>query len=73
MYKRFASFDKAKNVFFRLAVCYIFSWIALMKGYSQHGADEEVLVSLEKMQLEGVSPNAVTFAYIVKACRTYEL
>lgn len=69
MYIKSASFEEAEHVFYRLAVRDVFSWTALVKGYSEHGVCEEALVSLEKMRLEGVSPNAVTFSYILKACR----
>lgn len=69
MYVKFASFNEAKQVFYGLSVRDIFSWTTLLKCYSQIGASEEALVSVGKMRLDGVFPNLVAFAYIVKACR----
>ena len=44
------------------------SWTVLIAGYVQHGCAQEALYKFENMQQEGFSPNAVTFACILKAC-----
>ena len=50
----------------------VVSWNALVTGYSLHGYGNNVLDCLEKMQLEGLSPNAITFICILKACCSLE-
>ena len=44
------------------------SWSALIKGYTHNGKDHEALSCLEQMRAEGISPNAITFISILKAC-----
>lgn len=46
----------------------VITWTALIEGYSKHGYSEEALQCLEEMQLERVSPNAITFDSSLKAC-----
>ena len=44
------------------------SWTTLIVGYVQHRHAEEGLNCFERMKIQGVSPDAVTFAYGLKAC-----
>ena len=46
----------------------VFSWSALISGYVQMGKAHEALNCFERMQREGISPNAVTYTSILKAC-----
>mgnify|MGYP000594911397 CR=1 FL=1 len=43
-------------------------WNTLISGYAQQGKAHEALGCFEKLQNEGLFPNSVTFACILKAC-----
>eukprot|EP00250_Pteridium_aquilinum_P019913 c24623_g2_i1 orf=596-1288(+) len=68
MYGKFGLLDKAQQVFDKIHDPNVVSWTALIAGYAEHGQGEKALECFEKMQKEGVSPNAVTFVCILKAC-----
>ena len=71
MYAICGKLEKAQTVN-DLSVQDVVSWNALVTGYSLHGCGKDVLDCLEKMQLEGLSPNAITFICILKACCSLE-
>ena len=68
MYARCGELVMAQNVFDKLHEHDIVSWTALMLGYTDHGHGDEALKCYELSHLEGLFPNAVTFACILKAC-----
>lgn len=68
MYAKFGLIVKAQQVFDSLPVRNLVSWNALMAGYAEHGLGEETVKCFERMQFEGVSPDAVTFVCSLKAC-----
>ncbi|MCO5552922.1 hypothetical protein L7F22_006441 [Adiantum nelumboides] len=49
-----------------LSVPYKVSWNALIGGYVQQGKSGEALCCFHRMQREGVSPDAITYACILK-------
>ena len=59
---------KAKEVLEELPVRDVVSWNALIAGYAQQGRGNEALYYFEWMQVEGLSPNLITFISILKAC-----
>lgn len=68
MYAKFGVLTKAQQVFDKLKVRDLISWNTLITGYVKHGQPENALKCYERMQLEGVSPNAVTFICSLRAC-----
>ncbi|KAI5069856.1 hypothetical protein GOP47_0016157 [Adiantum capillus-veneris] len=68
MYAKCCLFGKARKVFDNLPVRDVISWTAMISGYSDSGDGEEALICLDKMQSEGVFPNAVTLVCALKAC-----
>eukprot|EP00250_Pteridium_aquilinum_P021939 c25267_g2_i1 orf=313-984(+) len=68
MYARCGALAKARQVFEELPIQSVFSWTALITGYAQHGLGQEALDCFERMKCEGLSPDAITFACILKAC-----
>ena len=68
MYVKCGAFAKAQQVFDVLPIQNIVSWNVLISGYCQHGHCEEALRCFQKMRCQGVSPNSITFACILKAC-----
>ncbi|KAI5057046.1 hypothetical protein GOP47_0028864 [Adiantum capillus-veneris] len=68
MYSKCGALDMAYEVFGELPVRDVVSWNALITGYCENGFGEQGLDLFEWMKDEGLHPNAVTFACILKAC-----
>eukprot|EP00250_Pteridium_aquilinum_P021033 c25013_g3_i1 orf=1-216(+) len=68
MYAKCGAFIKAQEVFDSLTVRDVVSWTALILGYAQHEFGQEALKCYEQMQLEGLRPDALTSACVLKAC-----
>jgi pentatricopeptide repeat protein len=69
MYAKCGAVKKAAQVFEQLPVRNTVSWSAMISAYAQSGLGDEALHCFEQMQEEeGVRPNAVTYASVLKAC-----
>ncbi|KAH7280147.1 hypothetical protein KP509_37G053600 [Ceratopteris richardii] len=68
MYAKFGMLEKAQEIFNILPFQTVVSWTALISGYAQHGHGERALSSFDSMRSEGLSPNAITLACVLKAC-----
>eukprot|EP00250_Pteridium_aquilinum_P020273 c24766_g7_i2 orf=1-354(-) len=68
MYAKCGMLQKAQEVFDELSTRDLVSWNTLIAGYVDHGHGKEALSCFKQMQLRGFSPNAITFACILKAC-----
>ncbi|KAH7315541.1 hypothetical protein KP509_21G054200 [Ceratopteris richardii] len=68
MYAKCGAFSKAQKVFEELSIRNAISYNALITGYVEHDEAEEALKCFEKMQLDGISPDAVTYACILEGC-----
>lgn len=68
MFGKCGSVREAREAFDNLSVRDVVSWSALMAGYSAHGHHDDVLDCFTQMQLQGVSPNRVTFMCTLKSC-----
>lgn len=68
MYSKCDLLGEAYALFDEMPIRNVVSWTALLSGYAKHGLGEEALNCLNKMQLEGVSANEVTYIFCLKAC-----
>ncbi|KAI5070709.1 hypothetical protein GOP47_0015052 [Adiantum capillus-veneris] len=68
MYAKCGALMKAQNVLEKLPSRDVVSWNALIVGYAQKGQGQQALECYEQMQREGIPPDAVTYASILKAC-----
>ena len=68
MYAKCGALMKAREVFDELRVKNVVTWTALIMGYVQYGHSKEALSLFSQMRSEGVTPNAITFVCILKAC-----
>ncbi|KAI5062732.1 hypothetical protein GOP47_0023271 [Adiantum capillus-veneris] len=68
MYSRCGNFAKAHQMLEELCIEDVVGWSALIAGYAQQGHGQDALNCYDKMQMEGVFPNAVTFIFALKAC-----
>ncbi|KAH7434140.1 hypothetical protein KP509_06G002000 [Ceratopteris richardii] len=59
--------DMAQDVLQNLPFHDVVSWSALIAGYAKEGQAEQALQCFHRMQHEGIRPNAVTYACILKA------
>lgn len=68
MYAKCGALQQAQTVLDELPLSTVVSWTVLISGYTQHGCGEEALLCFERMQARGLSPDAATFACVLKAC-----
>ena len=68
MYAKCGMLATSQLVLESLHVRDIIAWNALIAGYAHQGLNHEALSCYEQMQTEGLSPNAITFVCILKAC-----
>ena len=68
MYAKCGVLPKARAVFDMLSVRDVISWNTLIAVYANSDQCEEALNCYEKMQREGLIPDAVTFICVLKAC-----
>ncbi|MCO5568342.1 hypothetical protein L7F22_022041 [Adiantum nelumboides] len=68
MYVKCGVLLKAQKVFDALVVRDASSWNALLAGYAQQGQGQEALACFQRMRTKGFSPNAITYACVLKAC-----
>ena len=68
MYVKCGSMVEARDAFDELKVRDVVSWTALISGYAEEGNADKSLECFERMQSEGLSPDAITFICLLKAC-----
>ncbi|KAH7440808.1 hypothetical protein KP509_03G011500 [Ceratopteris richardii] len=68
MYVKCGSLLKARQVLEELPVRDVISWNALITGYVEHDKGQEALLCFDEMQREGLLPDSVTIACILRAC-----
>jgi pentatricopeptide repeat protein len=68
MYAKCGSICKAKDVFDKLAARNAVSWNVLISAYVNHGQNEEAMQCFEHMRSEGITPDAVSVIFTLKAC-----
>jgi pentatricopeptide repeat protein len=69
MYVKCYMLEKAQKVHNELPHRTVISWSILISGFVEQGRCHEALECLIKMQSENLSPDAVTFICILKACK----
>lgn len=61
--------DEAQKVFSELREKTVVSWTAMVGGLARNGHGQEAIALFQQMQQEGkVTPNAVTYVNVLKAC-----
>ncbi|KAH7420514.1 hypothetical protein KP509_13G010800 [Ceratopteris richardii] len=68
MYAKCGMLDLAKQVFDNLQERTVVSWTVLISGYAEYGQNEVALKLYRQMQLEEISPDCITYNWILKAC-----
>ena len=68
MYAKCGKLETAREVFDEFPMHDVALWNALISGYAQHGHSDEAMKCFDHMIAEGLSPDVITFACILKAC-----
>ncbi|XP_044509926.1 pentatricopeptide repeat-containing protein At2g33680-like [Mangifera indica] len=68
MYAKCGSIVDARKGFDYLQEPDIVLWTSMIGGYVQNGENEEALSTYAKMQAQGIFPNELTMASVLKAC-----
>ncbi|CAN6228848.1 unnamed protein product [Urochloa humidicola] len=68
MYCKCGEISIARRIFDRMPSPDIVSWTAMIMGYALHGPAREALVLFERMELENMKPNHITFLAVLTAC-----
>eukprot|EP00250_Pteridium_aquilinum_P000318 c10353_g1_i1 orf=1-642(+) len=69
MYAKCGLLSRAYQVFKKLPLQRnVVSWNTLITGYMQFGYGKEALECFKQLQLDGISPDAITFVCTLKAC-----
>ncbi|KAL5706103.1 hypothetical protein ACHQM5_024311 [Ranunculus cassubicifolius] len=68
MYAKCGSTDDARKGFDQLQEADVVLWTSMIGGYVQNGENEEALSLYCRMQMEGLLPNELTMASVLKAC-----
>ncbi|XP_010542028.1 PREDICTED: putative pentatricopeptide repeat-containing protein At5g09950 [Tarenaya hassleriana] len=68
MYAKCGRVDYAFRFFDMMPVRNVYSWNSMISGYARHGQGEEALNLFEKMKLDGLLPDHVTFVGVLSAC-----
>lgn len=67
-YAKCGSFSDASIVFEKMTKRNVISWNAIIGGSAQHGRGQDALQLFERMKMEGVKPDIVTFVSLLSAC-----
>ncbi|KAI5066526.1 hypothetical protein GOP47_0019150 [Adiantum capillus-veneris] len=68
MYGKWGALAKAQQILEELPTTDVVSWNTLIAGYAEHGQGEQALSCLERMQGNGLFPDAVSIVCALKAC-----
>jgi pentatricopeptide repeat protein len=68
MYAKCGLLFEAEDLFQKLPVRGVIAWNVLVAAYIEHELDEKAISCFDKMQLEGIPPNAAMYVSILKAC-----
>ncbi|KAH7435392.1 hypothetical protein KP509_06G062800 [Ceratopteris richardii] len=72
MYVRTGNLDDALVVLFQLPMRDVASWNSLIEGYIQLGLSYQAIHMFELMQLDGCTPDSVSYITMVKACSSIQ-
>ena len=67
IYAKCGLVGEAEDIFSKLPVRNLLTWNVLISGWCEHGHGEKALGCYDRLQLEGLSPNIITFVSVLKA------
>ncbi|KAI5074930.1 hypothetical protein GOP47_0010891 [Adiantum capillus-veneris] len=71
MYAKLGFLDEAEDLFDKVWPRDVVSWNSLISGYAEHGPYQQALFCFDEMQVEGVLPNSISYASVLKGCGSF--
>ncbi|XVE71080.1 hypothetical protein DITRI_Ditri10aG0121300 [Diplodiscus trichospermus] len=68
MYLKCGMLDEAERHFNEMPARNVVSWTVMITGYGKHGFGKEAIHFFNKMQLDNIEPDGVTYLAILSAC-----
>ncbi|PIN16183.1 hypothetical protein CDL12_11169 [Handroanthus impetiginosus] len=68
MYAKRGSIDESKKIFYETAKKSQVSWTAIISAHARHGDYESVMKYFNKMVMEGIKPDSITFLSVLTSC-----
>ncbi|XP_065851414.1 putative pentatricopeptide repeat-containing protein At3g15130 [Euphorbia lathyris] len=68
MYMKCGVVDEAEKVFAEMSTRDVISWTVMITGYGKHGLGKEAICLFNKMKLDKIEPDYVTYLAILLAC-----
>lgn len=72
MYSRCGTLQDAKKTFDKMTLQNRITWNAMITAFAEHGRIKEAFIQFQKMKLEGIPANRVTYLSILDACGSQE-
>ena len=72
MFVKCGLLPEAHKIFSTLHFRDVVSWTTLIGGFVQFGHAAEALELFDKMRIEGITPDAISFFYALKACNSIQ-
>ncbi|KAL8157329.1 hypothetical protein AgCh_002143 [Apium graveolens] len=69
MYSKCGVISDARGIFDECCIIDLVSWTSMIVGYTQQGHPEQALKLFTDKKWVGISPNSVTLASVISACR----
>ncbi|CAN0907038.1 Pentatricopeptide repeat-containing protein At2g20540 [Linum grandiflorum] len=68
MYAKCGCIDQARQLFDQMRKRDVISWSTMIGGLANHGKALEAINMFERMKLQGIEPNGITFLGLLSAC-----
>ncbi|XVF48485.1 hypothetical protein PTKIN_Ptkin03bG0194300 [Pterospermum kingtungense] len=68
MYLKCGMLDEAERLFDEMPSRNVVSWTVMITGYGKHGLGKEAIRFFNKMQLDNIEPDGVTYLAVLSAC-----
>ncbi|OMO91002.1 hypothetical protein COLO4_18712 [Corchorus olitorius] len=68
MYLKCGILDEAERLFSEMPARDVVSWTVMITGYGKHGFGEEAIRFFNRMRLDNIEPDGVTYLAILSAC-----
>jgi pentatricopeptide repeat protein len=68
MYAKCGRINIVRQLFEKMSTRDVVTWNAMIAGHGMHGYGEDAFASFKRMQLTGMKPDHITFAYVLCAC-----
>nr|XP_043637114.1 putative pentatricopeptide repeat-containing protein At3g15130 [Erigeron canadensis]XP_043637115.1 putative pentatricopeptide repeat-containing protein At3g15130 [Erigeron canadensis]XP_043637116.1 putative pentatricopeptide repeat-containing protein At3g15130 [Erigeron canadensis]XP_043637117.1 putative pentatricopeptide repeat-containing protein At3g15130 [Erigeron canadensis] len=68
MYLKCGLIEEADKLFYKMPKRNVISWTVMITGYGKHGLGKEAINIFEKMHLDNIAPDGVTYLAVLSSC-----